>query len=361
MDLHCAGVYFDGASSKRRDVTVRLGSAVEIIEGADAIALWTYDDLRQLDAAPGALKVRASGAPDLASLTVSDPAAIDHIKARAGKLRFDGDRRPHGALRIVALSIAAAISIVVVTLYGVPKMARALADVMPLWAERKLGDAAAGQVKAIFGGETCSSPSGDAALAKLAAVLTTQARPRGELRMQVLRTRVPNAIALPGGQIYLFDGLLQRAEHVDEIAGVLGHEIGHQVNRDGLRGMIEAGGTAFLLGLLFGDVTGSSALILIVRQVIDSAHSREAETAADNYGRQLMHALGRPSAPMAKILMRLDPFAKGEKGHIFASHPATPERLRLLEAADANPPRPLDGPQLLTEGEWRALKAICAK
>ena len=51
----------------------------------------------------------------------------------------------------------------------------------------------------------------------------------------------------------------------DEIAGVLAHELGHLKHRDNMRGLIYNGGTSFLIGLLFGDITGSSALIFASR------------------------------------------------------------------------------------------------
>ena len=48
----------------------------------------------------------------------------------------------------------------------------------------------------------------------------------------VLATPVPNAFALPGGKVYLFSGLLAKAQNPDEIAGVLAHELGHLRHRD---------------------------------------------------------------------------------------------------------------------------------
>ena len=359
--MHCPGTYFDGVSSRRRDVIVRIGPTLEIIEGETCLADWGFDDLRKLDSLPETLKLRSIAAPELASLTLSDPEAITFVRAHAQKLSFDGHEPKHGVWRIVALSLAAAASIIVVALFGVPKLARALAGVTPVWAERKLGDAVTGQVRVMFGGEVCTGAEGVAALSKLSAALTAKANLRHDVRIEVLGSRIPNAVALPGGQVFLFDGLLAKAQHVDEIAGVLGHELGHAAHRDGLRALIEAGGTSFLLGLLFGDVTGSGALIVVVREIIGSAHSREAEAAADIYGRDLMHALGRPAAPMARILTRIDPSKPGEKGSIFDSHPMTGDRLKRLEAADASPPRVLDGPPLLNEAEWAALKSVCPK
>jgi Zn-dependent protease with chaperone function len=57
----------------------------------------------------------------------------------------------------------------------------------------------------------------------------------GRSRPLCCRRPIPNAFALPGGKVYLFDGLLAKAENPDEIAGVLAHELGHLKHRDGIR------------------------------------------------------------------------------------------------------------------------------
>ena len=111
----------------------------------------------------------------------------------------------------------------------------------------------------------------------------------------VLSSDVPNAFALPGGKVFVFDALLAKAKNPDEIAGVIAHELGHLKHRDNMKGLIYNGGTSFLIGLLFGDITGSSALIFASRTLITSSYSREAETDC----RHLLdrgHAAARPAA-----------------------------------------------------------------
>ena len=118
----------------------------------------------------------------------------------------------------------------------------------------------------------------------------------------MLQSRVPNAVALPGGRIYLFDGLLRRADNPDEIAGVIAHEIGHVARRDGLRKLIQTGGSSFLLGLLFGDVTGGGTLILLGRALVDSSlFARRRERRRPLRGRP-WSALGRSPKPMGEFL-----------------------------------------------------------
>ena len=120
------------------------------------------------------------------------------------------------------------------------------------------------------------------------------------IQTAVLATPVPNAFALPGGRVYLFNGLLAKAQNPDEIAGVLAHELGHLRHRDGTRNLIYNGGTSFLIGLLFGDITGSSALIFASRSLVTASYSREAEQNADTFSIDVMHKLGRPTKPMGR-------------------------------------------------------------
>jgi Zn-dependent protease with chaperone function len=179
------------------------------------------------------------------------------------------------------------------------------------------------------------------------------------VRVAVLSSPVPNAVALPGGRIYLFEGLIARARSPDEVAGVLAHELGHVANRDAMRGLIQVGGTSFLLGLLFGDVTGSGAVILVGKALVNSAHSREAEARADAFAADAMLALGRSPKPMAELLVRLSGDREERTGRGFPalleSHPRSRERLEALAAREAD----RAGEPLLTDGEWRALRSIC--
>jgi Zn-dependent protease with chaperone function len=172
----------------------------------------------------------------------------------------------------------------------------------------------------------------------------------------VLRSVVPNAFAIPGDRVFVLSGLIERADRPDELAGVVAHEFGHVAHRDALREMISSGGTAFFFGLLFGDVSGSGAILLATRGLVTAAHSRDAETAADAFAASVMRGLGRSPAPLGQFLIRLTGQQSGGPIALFASHPLTQDRLAALQRLD----QPVTGPPLLDEGEWRALKAICA-
>ena len=129
---------------------------------------------------------------------------------------------------IVGWSLAALVSIVLMVLFGVPLAADRLAPLVPYALERRLGEVADKQVKVIFDGKVCDNPAGQGGLREAG---QCAARAGGARYLRAGRgavDEIPNAFALPGGKVYVFDGLLAKAENADEIAGVLAHELGHR-------------------------------------------------------------------------------------------------------------------------------------
>lgn len=348
-------IFFDGVSSRRRQVRLTFGDALEIVEQDGAPVLWAYADIRRADGTAGILRLASTSAPPLARLEIRDAALAADVTARCMRLDEHQTSR-RGVAKIVGWSVAAAVSIVGVVLFGVPLAADRLAPLVPKPIERRIGDASEVQVKTIFGRNACEDPAGKAAFTKLVNRLRDAAGLDDDsMTAGVLPTSVPNAFALPGGKVYVLRGLLDKAENPDEIAGIIAHELGHLKHHDNMRGLIYNGGTSFLIGLLFGDVTGSSAVIFASRSVVEASYSREAETAADTFAIEIMHKLGRSPKPAAELMFRITGKEGGGLTSILASHPLTEDRLARMTRED----RPASGPPLLTAKEWQSLKLIC--
>lgn len=347
--------YFDGLTNRRHEVVLGFGPVLEINENGVAIASWRYDDMRQADGGEDALRLKCATGPALARLEVRDAAWQAEIRARAGFLDVGRGGSAHTG-RIVAWSLAAVASIIGMVLFGMPLVAARMVPLIPLSFERRLGDTVDNQVRAIFGGKVCTSPQGSAAFSKLVETLRQAGHLDMTLQAAVLASRLPNAFALPGGKIYLLDGLLQKADSADEIAGVIAHEMGHVAHRDQTRILIQNGGTSFLIGLLLGDITGSGAVIFAARTLVESSYSREAEANADAFAVDTMHALGRSPAPMGELLFRVTGAQGGEPLGILASHPLTEDRRALMQRED----RPVTASPILSDAEWHALKTVCS-
>jgi Zn-dependent protease with chaperone function len=349
-----AAFYFDGTSSRRHLVTLAFNDRLEFHEDGHTLAAWAFADIRRADSPAGTLRVSCLTAPALARLEIRDTAAAAELASRCLQLDENVPGRA-GVAKIVGWSLAATLSIVAVIWIGVPLAADRLTPLLPQTFERRLGDVAEQQVKILFGGKVCENASGQAAFSKLVDAVRDSAGLDTSIQSHVLATPVPNAFALPGGKVYVFSGLLAKADNADEVAGVLAHEFGHLRHRDNMRNLIYNGGTSFLIGLLFGDITGSGALIFASRSLVTASYTREAEQNADTFAIDVMHRLGRPTKPMGELIFRVTGKQGDNTLSILSSHPLTEDRLKRMSEEDRSP----SGPPLLSKAEWASLKAIC--
>ena len=354
-----AAVFFDGLSSRRHVVRLSFADRLEIV-GVEApddtpLASWPYNAVRRVDGPANALRASCTIAPPLARLEVRESSARADILRLCLALDGPGGAGTVSVWRIAVASLAAGVAIIATTWFGMPLLANRLAEMMPYSWEKPLGEAVDGQVRTLFSGHACESALGIAALKKLVGQLQEVADLPIAPDPVVLQSGVPNAFALPGGRVYVLSELLNVSQMPDELAGVLAHEFGHVAHRDGLRRVIRDGGTSFLIGLMFGDVTGAGAVLMAGRTVLSAAYSRPDEERADAFAINVMHRLGRPTAPLGALLQRIVGSADDMVPSVLHDHPLTTDRNARLEAEDIPP----TGPALLDASEWQSLKHIC--
>ncbi len=334
-------IYFDGTSSRRHRVTLSFGERLLIqnFEG-ETLASWAFGDLRRADAPSGILRLCNIAAAPLARLEIRDPGLAAQLTARCTGLDASASAR-HSTARIVGWSL----------------IAERLAPLMPRSFEQRLGVVVEQQVKTLFGDRVCDDPAGQAALAKLVEAVRSAGGLDDHVVPVVLSSGIPNALALPGGKVLMFSALLAAANDPDEIAAVIAHEFGHVAHRDNIKVLIHNGGTSFLIGLLFGDLSGSGALVFASQTLITSSYSRDAERDADTFSIEVMQKLGRSPKGLGELLFRLTGKQGGSALDIVSSHPLTEDRRDRMRSLDGVP----SGPPLLTGAEWQALRAICKR
>lgn len=204
-------------------------------------------------------------------------------------------------------------------------------------------------------------------LPELASYVTAVARPllahiqRPGIRytFRVIDSKTVNAFALPGGQIFVFRGLLEFVESEAELASILGHEIAHV----DLRHCVElfqlevhlkrTGGNGYPRNLadLLLRVPGSTALFL--NRLMQSGYRKYQEFDADAAGAELMARTGYQPEASVNVMKRLqdrydalsgkkptadNPFEElalatlKAAGDYFRSHPPSAERVDRLRA-----------------------------
>jgi len=148
-----------------------------------------------------------------------------------------------------------------------------------------------------------------------------------------------NAFALPGGQIFITRGLLDQLENEAQLAGVLGHEIGHVINRHAAEHMAKSqlgGALAAAAGVAASDERGrglNAALIAqAVNQMMQLRYGRKDELEADDYGLRYMIQAGYDPSAMVSVMHVLAQASKGRGGPEFlATHPHPEARIKQIE------------------------------
>ena len=165
---------------------------------------------------------------------------------------------------------------------------------------------------------------------------------------------IPNALALPSGDIILTDKFVELTEHQNQIDAVLLHEMGHIVHRHSLEMVVQTTLLTVMLSMIAGDASGFVDVGLGVGSLlVTSSYVREHETEADVYAFEYMLKAGIDPQSFSDIMNKMDAYInkmkkscedddcnysaaenknkeKSNEGSILdylASHPSTAERV----------------------------------
>jgi len=172
-------------------------------------------------------------------------------------------------------------------------------------------------------------------------------KPKGKFTFSVLDSEMINAFAAPGGYIYISRGILPYLDSEEELAGVLGHEIGHvtaghhgRQSRASITNKIVAVTAYILTGS--GDLAEASSMY---GSELMSGYGREMELEADQLGAEYMHRAGYDPQAMLQVIGVLkdqEQYARikarsggkpaGTYHGLYASHPRNDRRLQTVIA-----------------------------
>ena len=156
----------------------------------------------------------------------------------------------------------------------------------------------------------------------------------------IVNAKEINAFAVPGGYIYVNRGLIEHTQTLSQLAGVIGHEIGHVVKRHSVKQMNQMNAAQVGVGLacVLTSVCNSQvgqAGINVAGTALFAKFSRDDEREADDVGidnvvRAHIHPKGVPE--MFQILMNARQTSPGLVEGWFGSHPTEEDRVRDTQA-----------------------------
>jgi predicted Zn-dependent protease len=213
--------------------------------------------------------------------------------------------------------------------------------------EIALGRKAAPELAQQYGGEA-RDPAGQRAVDAVGGRIVSRT-PAGGTEYQfdfhlLDDQRIINAFALPGGQVFITEALYRKLHTQGELAGVLGHEIGHVIARHSAEHLAQA---QLMQGLGGAAVIASSdpdhpersqrnaMLAMAVTQLVNLKFGRNDELEADRLGVKLMSQAGYDPRAMIGVMEVLQTSAKGRSTppEFFSTHPNPENRITRIKEA----------------------------
>jgi beta-barrel assembly-enhancing protease len=163
-----------------------------------------------------------------------------------------------------------------------------------------------------------------------------------------------NAFALPGGQIFFTYGLFKKLKTEDEVAGVMGHEIGHVIARHSaqqmaksqlISGLVMAGASAA------SDGQGSAQMAQMIGGMINMKYGRADETQADTLGTQFMvNSKYNPEGIIQVMRVLKAEMGGAKQPEIMSSHPDPGNREEAIKGViQAIKEGRLEGPKTVAQ------------
>lgn len=347
------GKYFDGVHSEVHHVDVSIRNTVlEIRKGDVILDHWPLKMIFR-DQAHLTKIVIGSKHEDEARLELADEGLLSDISKVTG-LKYSGN-----SLKInksgLALLIVGIIALVFLVTLGVRPLTRFVAAKISHQTEQKMLSALTSSMQPQF----CSlNLEQSFVLEKALSRIYPQMAEDNLLPIEIhfLPNSEVNAFALPGAQIWIYEGLLKKSQSAEEFIGVLAHELEHVRQRHVLESVVRGVLWTSLLSLAVGDASGA---LLVDPQtamtLLSMRYNRGMEDSAD------AGAMERLKKAKVSTQGMINFFERGQdtafKPPAFLStHPANSERAEKLKAGVL---AEQDKVEVLTSREWNTLQSIC--
>ena len=344
--LQFAGSLFDGRSSQKHLVDVELTPQEIILKApGDKPIRWAYPQLRwAADTSPFHIEHCAEGDEGLETLVVDDPDFYRSVLEIAPKSFSSRENESKFNWKLYSVGILVLIFSAYVFIKTVPSfLADQMVEKIPIEWEVTVGQAI---LKMLL---VAQKPDPEVLKVLQDTVdFLKESLPGNpyDLKVYILPVEQVNALALPGGPIVIFEGLIDKAESPEELAGVLAHEIQHILLRHSTRGILRNLAKSMLVTLFLGDVNSvMEGIIQLAGQLETLGLSREMEAEADQKGMELILAANIDPHGMIRIFKKLmqEDFSQkklpkgkpvseeNDLSSYFSTHPSSQNRLARLE------------------------------
>nr|WP_295905862.1 M48 family metallopeptidase [uncultured Bdellovibrio sp.] len=343
--------YFDGTKPESHLVEVSIKNAVlEITKEGEILDHWPLKLIYRDNTHLSIVMLACQGEDD-ARLEILDK---NFLKELQGKTSVSKKGPLNVGTKEVLFWIVGIVTAISLLFMSVKPVTKFLAKKVSHETERKLLSSAISFAKPDY----CTlSMEQSFALEKLLSRIYPQSAEDKDLGVQIhiVKNPIENAFALPGAEIWIYNGLLQKAQSPEEIAGVLAHEIEHVKQRHVLETIVRGTLLTSFLSLAAGDASG--ALLVdpqTAANLLSLNYDRDMESNADEGARQRLKAARVSTQGIINFFERNQ--KKGiEIPKFLSTHPLSEERIQKFKA-DIKEEK---SEPLLTKQEWATLQSAC--
>jgi predicted Zn-dependent protease len=310
-----SGTYYDGKSANKYPVKLFLTrTQLQLVFSDGRRISWLYPDLKlsRADSTGPVCLERSTSNPDIIpeSVVIEDPKFLHEAHRVAPGALGNIWNQPHKRKMRYGLMILALVIIppfiFAIWVYAIPAMTNAVADKIPTEWEERLGQ---NYFQALFKESLKESdPKMQKALDTISKRLLTAVPDQPyHFRIYVHPSKMVNAMALPGGTIIVFQGLINVTETPEELAGVLAHEFQHVLKRHSTRGIIRSEAINLFGLIISGNSDSITSVILQAGGILEFLRfSRELESQADAEGMKMMLAAQVDPQGMVRMFESLE-------------------------------------------------------
>jgi predicted Zn-dependent protease len=160
------------------------------------------------------------------------------------------------------------------------------------------------------------------------------------IRLTLLKSKTVNAYALPGGQVVVYSGMLDKISRPETLVALLAHESTHVNERHTLRSLLRSAANGIILSIIFNDASGVSAAVVSNAETLNGlSYSRSLEEEADSKGMELMIENGVNADGMRELMKLLKEEGDVPENLSFLStHPLTESRIKAANEFIRNNP-----------------------
>ncbi len=339
------GQYFDGKSSRPITVEVKIsGRGISMSysannEGYENIHTieYSHDEIKKYAKQHKKLTLYFGENAPYQSLSVEDVSLLSQLEKEAPYAKCL--KTPYRFFEKIGVLgyIGAVLFIIGFVLFGnfvvLPFMAKQVANNFPKEYEKSLGEQSFNNFMAFYTVDSAKTEL----IKEYASHIDFDTD--YELDIYVVDNKMVNAFALPGGKVVVFRGILDKMDGHEELAALLGHEVGHVAHRHSLKMLINQYASSFILDIFTGNSGAiSKKLGGVAINLTGFSHSRDAERQADDYGLKVLRANKIDNYGAVHLFEKLETQHTEEETstleifEVMSTHPNTKDRIKDMKA-----------------------------